>query len=66
MLAPQSHAIQTIGPFDTDVQVAAPAVLGVEASSSVSRLTGGRIPRGAGVGEGDAADAPERAPDPPA
>jgi hypothetical protein len=30
MLAPQSHAIQTIGPFDTGVQVAALAVVGEE------------------------------------
>jgi hypothetical protein len=41
-------------PLDTGVQHAALAVVQVEASSSVSRLTGGRIPRGAGVGEGAA------------
>jgi hypothetical protein len=41
-------------PVDAGVQLAALAVVQVEASSSVSRLTGGRIPRGAGVGEGAA------------
>jgi hypothetical protein len=53
-------------PVGAGGQHAALAVVQVEASSSVSRVTAGIVAQRAGVGEGDAADGPERAPDPPA